>query len=413
MSVLRTIRRDQVRLGMYIHGFEGSWLRHPFWRTRFILDKPADLVTLLDSEIDGVLIDTSKGLDLPVAAAPAAPPSAAVRPASRAASRRAFSASMAPARADDMARAQAVRTVNRCKTAIRATLDGARLGKAIQSSAVIAVVDDVSTAVENNRAAFLKVLRLKTTDEYTYLHSVAVCALMVALARQLDLDDATTADLGTAGLLHDIGKMAVPLDLLNKPAKLTNEEFALMQTHPEKGFRLLELTPDLTPLALDVCRHHHEKIDGTGYPHRLRGDQISLAARMGAICDVYDALTSNRAYKPAWSPTEALANMRDWEGQFDPELLFAFMQSIGVYAPGIVVRLRTNRLGLVVDPGRSSRARVLPFYAISEGELIVSDTIIVSDDLAHDNILCVADEADWGIGADVVAALAARHIKTQ
>lgn len=392
---------------MFIHGFEGSWLSHPFWRRRFLLDEPGDLTALLDSEVIGVVIDTEKGLDLPATTQPA---TTGYRPPSRPAPRR-VAPTAAPLHGDDIARAEAVRTVNRAKLAVRGVLDGARLGKAVESAAVAAVVDDVSAAVEKNRRALLRVLRLKDKDEYTYLHSVAVCALMVALSRQLELDDAMTAEMGTAGLLHDIGKMAVPLDVLNKPAKLTDEEFALMQTHPEKGFRLLEQTPALPPLALDVCRHHHEKVDGTGYPQRLRGDQISLAARMGAICDVYDALTSNRSYKAAWSPAESVTHMREWEGQFDPELLFAFMKSVGIFAIGMVVQLRTNRLGLVIDPGRSARARVVAFYSTIELQLIDPVPVTISEDLSHDTVLAEANPAEWGIDPAVIHDLAARYAR--
>ncbi|CAM3211727.1 HD-GYP domain-containing protein [Sphingomonas antarctica] len=396
---------------MYLHGFEGSWLNHPFWRRRFLLEKPADLTALLDSDVIGVLIDTTKGLDLDIAP-PAEPPRAEYRPPVREKLRRYAASPTTPLHGEDIARAEAVRTVNGAKHAIRGVLDGARLGKAVETKAVLAVVDNVSAAVEKNRAALLKVLRLKTKDEYTYLHSVAVCALMVALARQLDLDAQTTADLGTAGLLHDIGKMAVPLDVLNKPAKLTDEEFALMQTHPEKGHRLLERSGDLPPMALDVCRHHHEKIDGTGYPHRLRGTEISLAARMGAICDVYDALTSNRAYKAAWSPVEAVTRMREWDGQFDHELLFAFMKVVGIFPPGTFVRLRTNRLGVVVDNGpRSPRPKVLAFYSTIDRRMIDPVAVSIGDDLAHDAILGEADPAEWAIDATVIHEIASRHAR--
>ena len=390
---------------MYIHGFEGSWLSHPFWRRHFLLEKPADLTTLLDSEVVGVVIDTAKGLDL-VTTPSTSQTHVEYRPAPREKPRR-FTPHVAPVPlGDELAHAEATRTVNRAKHAMRGVLDGARLGKAVESQAVIAVVDDVSAAVEKNRRAFLKVLRLKSKDEYTYLHSVAVCALMVALARQLGLDDEMTADMGTAGLLHDVGKMAVPLDVLNKPAKLTDEEFALMQTHPEKGFRLLEQTGDLPPLALDVCRHHHEKIDGTGYPHRLRGGEISLAARMGAICDVYDALTSNRAYKPAWTALEAITRMREWEGQFDPDILFEFMKVTGVFAIGMIVQLRTNRLGLVVDAGkRATRARVLAFYSTSERAMIDPVAVGIGDDLSHDTIIAEADPTVWGLDTAAILAL--------
>jgi putative nucleotidyltransferase with HDIG domain len=155
-----------------------------------------------------------------------------------------------------------VEVVNRSKEAVRGFFDAARLGKALESSAVMSVVEDVATPIERNRPALLRVLRLKTKDEYTYLHSVAVCALMVNLARQLELDGPTATELGTAGLLHDIGKVTVPTAVLNKPGRLTAEEFALVKTHPLEGCRLLGEVGGIPAVALDVCQHHHEKIDG-------------------------------------------------------------------------------------------------------------------------------------------------------
>lgn len=398
--MLKRIRRDQTRLGMFIHGFEGSWFSHPFWRRRFLLTEAIDLAALLDSEVDAVIIDIEKGADvIPAPAQPSAGSAGGQKPGAHLA----FSSpSAAPGRdlAAEQARAAATQTVNRAKKVMRDVFDGARLGKAIESAAVMAVVEDITDTIERNRHALLKVIRLKSKDEYTYLHSVAVCALMVNLARQLGLDEHAASELGTAGLLHDIGKMAVPSEVLNKPARLTDEEFALVQTHPEQGYRLLE-DSGVPAAALDVCRHHHEKIDGTGYPHRLRGDEISLAARMGAICDVYDALTSNRPYKNAWSPMEAIKRMHSWQGQFDPDLLFAFMQSIGVFPVGMVVQLRSNRLGVVMDNGRrASRPKVLAFFSTREREFVAPEIVVAGEDLAHDMILGEANPAAWGITAD-------------
>lgn len=389
---LRRIRRDQLRLGMYIHAIDGSWLKHPFWRRGFRLRRESDLATALGSDIETLVIDTSKGCD--VAPAAAGTSRAGASPC-------AMSGATAPGKAaftQDEKIAAAVQVVNRSKEVMRKVFDAARLGKAIESTAVTSVVEEVAASIERNRPALLKVLRLKTKDEYTYLHSVAVCALMVNLARQLGLDEQSAAELGMAGLLHDVGKVMIPNEVLNKPGRLTPEEYALAQTHPMEGYRLLSEVESLPAAALDVCQHHHEKMDGTGYPHGLRGEQISLAARMGAICDVYDAVTSNRPYKEAWSPMDAITRMRQWDGHFDPELLSAFILSIGVFPVGTVVQLRTNRLGVVIEGGRhATRPKLLAFYSTCRREFTRTELVVAGDDRLGDAIVAEVDPSTWGI----------------
>lgn len=397
---LRRVRRDQLRLGMYIHAFDGSWFDHPFWRRSFLLERESDLAFVLGSEVETVLIDTSQGRDLELPArAGSKAKSAAIKPACAQLTK--VPAPPAPcdeACAQDEKTEAATQVVNRSKEVMRGVFDAARLGKAIESRAVVSVVEDVAMSIERNRNALLRVLRLKTKDEYTYLHSVAVCALMVNLARQLGLDRETAAELGTAGLLHDIGKVAVPSDVLNKPGRLTAEEYALAQTHPLQGYRLLGEVDGIPAAALDVCQHHHEKIDGTGYPHGLREEQISLAARMAAICDVYDAVTSDRPYKNAWSPLEAITRMQQWTGHFDPQLLFSFMLSIGVLPPGTVVQLQEDRLGVIVEGGRhATRPKVLVFYSTRKQAFTRNELVIAGDDRSRNAIIAEADPADWGI----------------
>jgi len=386
---LKRIQRDQLRLGMYIHAFDGSWLSHPFWRPGFRLRRESDLMAVLDSSVETLLIDTSKGSDLTLPCQAAVPSASAQRPGE--------------APTQDEKTAAAIEVVNRSKEAVRGMFDAARLGQAVESRAVISVVEDIAASIEHNRRALLKVLRLKAKDEYTYLHSVAVCALMVNLARQLELDEQTTAELGTAGLMHDIGKVMIPTAVLNKPGRLTDEEFALAKTHSLEGYRLLSEVEGIPAMALDVVRHHHEKMDGTGYPHGLRGEEISLAARMGAICDVYDAVTSERPYKDAWSPMEAITRMREWSGHFDPQLLFSFMLSIGMFPVGTVVELRQDRLGVVVEGGRrATRPKVLAFYSTRKRKFTRTELVIAGDRRSDDAILAEVDPATWGIARERV-----------
>jgi putative nucleotidyltransferase with HDIG domain len=225
------------------------------------------------------------------------------------------------------------------------------------------MVDEISDSVSRNASALISLARLKTVDDYTYMHSVAVCAMMIALARQLGLNEDQTRSAGMAGLLHDLGKAAMPPQVLNKPGRLTAEEFAIMKTHPVHGHQMLQKSGHMDPVVLDVCLHHHEKTDGSGYPKGLPDDQISLFAKMGAVCDVYDAITSNRPYKAGWDPAESLRKMAEWQdGHFDLRVFQAFVKSLGIYPIGSLVRLNSGKIGVVIE--QSERSLTTPVVKV-------------------------------------------------
>ena len=394
---LKKIAVGQLRLGMHLHAFEGSWLGHPFWKSRFVLKDNADIRRVLDSPVRECWINTDRGLDLlearapelpapcpapgavaaavPPATPPAVPPlpeptcrALALPPAVTAPPALARSAApvgvpgvpisaSAPAGATErlakVAMAaelrQAAQLCRRSREAVSSMFSEARMGRALDAERCLPLVDDITQSVFRNPGALVSLARLKTQDDYTYMHSVAVCALMVALGHQMGLDDAACRDAGMAGLLHDLGKAVMPLDILNKQAKLTNEEFAVIRTHPVRGWQLLHDGQGASEGAMDVCLHHHERMDGRGYPHRLPGDQLSTLARMGAVCDVYDAITSNRPYKAGWDPAHSIAQMASWKGHFDDAVFRHFVRSLGIYPNGSLVRLESGRLAVVME----------------------------------------------------------------
>ncbi len=352
---LKKIAITQLRLGMHLHALEGDWLHHPFWKLRFVLKNPADLQRLLDSPVRDCWIDTAQGLDVAGAECPG--PAVVAQAAASAESPRDTTATEPPPPAaprparTEMAEElrHAARLCARSREVVSGLFTEARLGRALQAERCQPLVDDITQSVFRNPGALVSLARLKTADDYSYMHSVAVCALMVALAHQMGLGDDACREAGMAGLLHDLGKAAMPLHILNKPSKLTEAEFVVIRTHPERGWQMLQDARGTSAEAMDVCLHHHERVDGSGYPHALPAERISQFARMGAVCDVYDAITSNRPYKAGWDPAHSMARMASWDGQFDDTIFRHFARSLGIYPNGSLVRLESGRLAVVME----------------------------------------------------------------
>jgi putative nucleotidyltransferase with HDIG domain len=286
------------------------------------------------------------------------------------------------------------------KRAVVSMFHEVRMGKAVSPEAAGALVDEISSSVMRNPGALISLARLKTADDYTYMHSVAVCALMVALARQLDLDEATVRELGMAGLLHDLGKALMPMEVMNKPGKLTDEEFAIIKSHPEAGHKMLLEGSGVGEIPLDVVLHHHEKMDGSGYPKRFKADQISLYAKMGAVCDVYDAITSNRPYKAGWDPAESIRKMAEWcNGHFDERVFQAFVKCLGIYPIGALVRLASGRLGVVMEQSEHSLLTpiVKVFFSTKARTHIAPEIVDLSHPRVTDGIVSREEAGTWGL----------------
>jgi HD-GYP domain-containing protein (c-di-GMP phosphodiesterase class II) len=388
--VLKKVPVNQLTVGVFVHGFDESWLKHPFWRSKFLIKDVSVLREIQQSGIPNCWIDVSKGQDVQAEKAPAPAATAPVKhepPAAPKRERRPLSEELQ----------EAARLRARSAQAMRKMFAEVRLGKAIEPGECVVLVDEVVESINRHPDALLSLARLKTADEYTYMHSVAVCALMVSLGRQLGLSDDRCRDAGMAGMLHDLGKAAMPQEILNKPGKLTNEEFDIIKTHPARGYEMLLDSPNVSDGAKDVCLHHHERYDGTGYPDKLAGEKISLLSRMGAVCDVYDAVTSDRPYKAGWDPAHALSQMATWKGHFDTMVFQSFVKGVGIYPTGSLVKMRSGRLAVVLEQNAAAltRPRVKIFFSTKAGLPLVPQVLDLASASAIDQIESRENPENW------------------
>ncbi len=417
--MLKRIDAAEVQLGMYIHKLEGSWLKHPFWRTKFLLTDAELLADLRASEVEGVLIDVEKGSDVsgggpllrrplvasqPVSLAGAVdrarldrlrapvshPPAANATPFDN--------RSTAPLSvAREIGHAQAV--VQRANRVLAGVFEQARLGKAISRGQVEPVIEDLFASVQRNPHAFNGLMRIRRENSSLYSHGLAVSALMIALGRQIGLPSQRVKDAGMAGLLMDVGMGHLPIDVSTIYEDLSDDERKVVQTHTTLGHEFLNMGGEMSEEVTQVCLEHHERYDGSGYPRGLVGEDIGLFARMAALCDVYDSMTSDRPHRPRTDPNAALAIMRGMEGQFDEDLLGQFVESVGVYPIGSVVRLTNGRLALVVDQNVDdyTRPRVWAFYDVGSRRIIKPEDLDLNLCKGRVEIVCSDDGEEYGI----------------
>ncbi|HEC75504.1 MAG TPA: HD-GYP domain-containing protein [Methylophaga aminisulfidivorans] len=395
--MIKQIQTKQLRVGMYIEKLGGSWIQHPFLRSSFLVTNPDDIKRILQAGIRDVWIDESKseiGLDedQPLLAKTEQQISAEATASS---DKQQVKKKQEP-RSMDADIELARKICHSGKKQVMAMFQDVRLGKAIDPESTLPLVQQIDALVQNNSAAILSVARLKTHDDYTYMHSIAVCALMISLARQLELDDDMIRLAGIGGMMHDLGKALMPIDILNKPGKLTDAEYDIMKAHPKAGADMLKES-DAEAAVIDIALHHHEKMNGFGYPNQLKGEDISLLSRMAAICDVYDAVTSERAYKKPWEPANTIRLMASWEGHFDKHIFNAFVKSIGIYPVGSLVRLTSQHLAVVTEPTPDLllKPKVKIFFSLKSKAPVPLKVIDLAAHSCKDSIEGPEERADW------------------
>jgi HD-GYP domain-containing protein (c-di-GMP phosphodiesterase class II) len=350
--MLKKVKTEKLKPGIFIHDFNSGWLEHPFLRNRVLLKSDSEIEKILARGIREVYIDTDRGCDVDDA-----PTKQYVDDFIDAEINKIQPAPRRPRQSvpfsEEIKRAKLL--LHESKEQTQVLLDAVRMGRKLDVPQIAIVVEKMTASVLRNKDALVSLARIKSKDEYTYLHSIAVSALCISFGYYLDLEPEQIKALSVGGLLHDIGKVKMPLEVLNKPGPLTDSEFEIMKTHVAHGDCILRETAGIDDSSMCVTRHHHERLDGTGYPEGLRGEQISKFGRIAAIVDIYDALTSERCYKDAIQPSAVIRKLYEWSDSYlDRNLVEQFILHMGIYPVGAVVRLRSGIIGVVTAQNEKS-----------------------------------------------------------
>ncbi len=412
--MIKKIPIESLRVGMYVHDINCGWLDHPFLLNQLYVRDPATLARIVRTGTREVYIDTARGDDVPHENLHKDDRLAQVKTKEQVedellAELHRVVRTAQPTRARTPVREElfyARSTANEAKRVVTTLMHSVRAGRQFALAEVEDVVGQLADSVLRNPQALLGLTRIRHRDHYTFEHSVSVAVFMLAFARELGFDEATVRELGVGGLLHDIGKTRIPLNILNKPGPLSEEEYMVMREHVDLGRALLEQHGGVGPIAMAVVNEHHERCDGNGYPHALTGEQISRFGQMAAIVDVYDAITADRVYHHAEVPTRVLGQLLEWgEHHFNMPLVHQFIRCVGIYPVGSLVRLMNGWIGVVVEQGERDllHPRLRAVYDTHKGEFMPPQELDLASPSAGDDyrIDGAVSETRWGIsGAD-------------
>ncbi len=322
---------DRLEPGMYVSDLDRPWLESPFMFQGFTVHT-ADEIAEVQRICRHVYIDANRHTE-----------------------RKKISQEPRPARIS--AREQRIQREQLRKSArsyqsahhlVKDMMDDIRLGGSLDVPQIKEAVSECVDRVIQHEAAMTLLTRLKNRDEYTSQHSLNVAILAIALGRHLGMDRKQLEKLGECGMLHDIGKVKTPLEVLNKPGRLTPDEFQVMKQHPTEGRNILMGYSGLTSGAMSVAHSHHERLDGTGYPRGLTRDQTTPYTKIVSVVDAYDAITSERIYKPGLTSLQGLKILHDSKDtHFEKTYVMKFIQSIGLYPVGSMVQLNSGEIGIV------------------------------------------------------------------
>lgn len=336
------VSTDELLIGMYVVELDRPWIETPFLFQGFLISS-AEEISQLREHCEYVFIDVTQTT---------VTFNTKNKPATKVQTKRVYKVPI------EKELSVAATHYDFAKSAIDNSLRALRLSKEINTEQIKLAVQNCVESVINNPNALVWLTQIKDKDDYTAEHCLRVSILSVALGQELELMEKELIDLGMAGMLHDVGKIKIPIEVLNKEGSLSREEYELIKTHADHGRQLLMSNSSVPPVTIDVAYSHHEHINGKGYPRGLSADKIPYFAKIVGVVDAFDAITSDRVYSTARSTLEALRILYDCRGtQFDEEVVRAFIRLMGIYPPGHIVELTSGEVGIILSCHRNNKLR--------------------------------------------------------
>lgn len=399
----------QLEPGMYVSGLDRPWLETPFYLQGFMI-RNAGEVQKLSLYCDYVYVDYEKSIanlnvevshklshnrKLGIAATP-------------------FTKELGTRRIvkydEQNAVTEEIKTAHQAYENIKGEFEdmASRIssGKTLSIANLNDVVNPLVDSILRNPGASIWLARLKSQDSYTYRHCIAVAIWCSVIGRQIGLPKKELTLLSMGGMLLDIGKLKIPGAILNKTAQLSEREFTLVKKHVELSLKMVESSSRTLPQAvIDMIASHHERFNGSGYPRALQGTQIPLYARIAAIADCYDAVTSQRVYAQPIPHALAIKKMYEWRGyDFQPELIEAFIQSVGVYPSGTLVELSSGAVGIVIKEnlGKRLRPQVLIILDSDKQQLPDFQEVNLADPSGSIDILRTLEPGAYGLDPEAL-----------
>lgn len=363
---------QKLKTGMFVEGLDRPWIDTPFFFHKKLIRNQVQIDKMVSSGIQYVTINTDKGEDIedkPVldtnekSHLSSAPQREPLRP------------SVLPENTDplkveeELPRAREIKS--NVTNVVKSVFNDVRMGKAIEVKAVKEQVGDIVDSVIRNRDALLCLTNLKDYDDYTFMHCVNISILAVSFARHIGMPKTQLENIGFGGILHDIGKTMIPESILNKPGKYTEAEYGIMKRHVALGGEILRKHDNIPEEAMLVAMQHHERFNGSGYPHGLSGSRISREGQIASISDVYDALTYERVYHKASTCHATVRRLYEWgDTLFDKALVERFVQCIGIYPFNSLVELNTGQCGIVMSVNHVSLLRPRVFIILDKDKKV-------------------------------------------